>query len=171
MIAPEAGRPGSPLILLGQRLFHDRRLSRTGNTACAVFHNPASAFAQPRQVARLDNGQPRRRNVPSLINAGVLPALMWDGRFRSLEQQAFGPFVTGEMGMDVAEAERRLKSDPEYVRLFRGALNDRPSANGMATALAAYQPTLISGASRFDRFIVNNRAVTSPPGIGRILSI
>ena len=159
LIAPEAGRPGSPLILLGQRLFHDRRLSRTGNTACAVCHNPAYAFAQPRQVARLDNGQPGQRNVPSLINAGVLPALMWDGRFRTLEQQAFGPFMTGEMGIDVGEAERRLKSDPEYVRLFRGALNDRPSANGMATALAAYQRTLISGESRFDRFIVNNRAV------------
>ena len=54
------------------------------------------------------------------------PALMWDGRFRTLEQQAFGPFSTGEMGIDVSEAERRLNSDPEYLRLFRVALNAPP---------------------------------------------
>jgi cytochrome c peroxidase len=85
---------------------------------------------------------------------------MWDGRFRSLEQQAFSPFARGEMGIDILEAERRLNSSPEYLHLFRVALNSRPSANGMAIALAAYQRTLISEESRFDRFIRNNGAGT-----------
>ena len=156
--APIERRPGSTLIALGQRLFHDRRLSRTGTTACVVCHDPAYAFSQPRQVPRLDGGQLGRRNVPSVIYAGVFPALMWDGRFRSLEQQAFGPFSTGEMGIDIGEAERRLNSDREYLQLFRAAFNERPSANGMAIALAAYQRSFISGASRFDRFILNNQA-------------
>jgi cytochrome c peroxidase len=109
-------------------------------------------------VAQQDGGQLGRRNVPSLINAGILPALMWDGRFRTLEQQAVAPFTTGEMGIDIAEAVRRLNSDPEYLHLFRAALNERPSANGMVVALAAYQRTFTSGASRFDRFIVDNQA-------------
>ena len=64
-------RPGSPLILLGQRLFFDRRLSRTGKTACGVCHNPNYGFAQPRPVSQLDGGQLGRRNAPSLIYAGV----------------------------------------------------------------------------------------------------
>jgi cytochrome c peroxidase len=152
-------RAGNPLVLLGQRLFHDTRLSRTGRTACAVCHNPAYAYAQPRQVAQQDNGQPGKRNVPSLLNAGFLPALMWDGRFRSLEQQASGPFSTGEMGIDIAEAVRRLAADREYVYLFAAAFNERPSANAMAAALAAYQRTISAGTSRFDRYIANNRAV------------
>ena len=153
-------RSGNPLILLGQRLFHDTRLSRTGTTACAVCHISSYAYAQPRQVALMDNGQLGKRNVPSIINASLLPALMWDGRFRSLEQQAFGPFSTGEMGIDVAEAVRRLSADREYVYLFAAAFNDRPSANGMAAAIAAYERTFSTGTSRFDRYIANNRAAS-----------
>ena len=151
---------GGPLSLLGEKLFHDTRLSGTGGTACASCHEPNYAFADPRQVSQSDGGQLGRRNAPSLINAGLLPALMWDGRFRSLEQQAFSPFARGEMGIDIFEAERRLNSDPEYVHLFRVALNSRPSANGLAIVLAAYQRTLISGESRFDRLMRNSEAST-----------
>jgi cytochrome c peroxidase len=151
---------GSPLALLGQRLFFDARLSRTGRTACASCHEPSYAFAEPMQVSQADGGQLGQRNAPSLINAGLLPELMWDGRFRTLEEQALSPFLRGEMGIDPGEAERRLNSDAEYLHLFRVALNSRPSANGMALALAAYQHTLISGGSRFDRFIRNNDAAS-----------
>lgn len=146
------------LTLLGQKLFYDRRLSRTGMTACATCHDPNYAFAQPARVSRSDNGQLGVRNAPSLINAGFLPVLMWDGRFRTLEQQATSPFLRGEMGIDVREAERRLNFDAEYLHLFQAALNSQPSASGMAIALAAYQRTLISEANRFDRFISNDRA-------------
>jgi cytochrome c peroxidase len=61
------------------------------------------------------------------------------------------------MGIDVAEAERRLNSDQEYRHLFRAAFNDRPTASGMAMALAAYQRSFISGASRFDRFLLKDQ--------------
>jgi cytochrome c peroxidase len=149
---------GSPLALLGQALFYDGGLSGTGRTACATCHDPNYAFAQPRRVSQSDGGQLGLRNAPSLINARAFPALMWDGRFRTLEQQALSPFLRGEMGIDLGEAERRLNADAEYLHLFRVALNGRPSANGMAVALAAYQRTLISEKNRFDRFILNNEA-------------
>ncbi|HWV54201.1 cytochrome-c peroxidase [Pseudorhodoplanes sp.] len=148
------------LVLLGQKLFYDGRLSRTGLTACATCHDPRYAFAQPTRVSQSDTGQLGPRNAPSLINAGALPVLMWDGRFRTLEQQATSPFLRGEMGIDIREAERRLNLDAEYLHLFQAALNSRPSASGMARALAAYQRTLISETSRFDRFISNNKAAT-----------
>ncbi len=84
-----APAPGSRfLTLLGQKLFYDGRLSRTGMTACATCHDPNYAFAQPTRVSRSDTGQLGLRNAPSLINTGFLPVLMWDGRFRTLEQQA-----------------------------------------------------------------------------------
>ena len=154
-----APAPGSRFLTsLGQKLFYDGRLSRTGMTACATCHDPNYAFAQPTRVSRSDTGQLGLRNAPSLINTGFLPVLMWDGRFRTLEQQATSPFLRGEMGIDIREAERRLNSDAEYLQLFQAALNSRPSASGMAMALAAYQRTLISETSRFDRFVTNNRA-------------
>jgi cytochrome c peroxidase len=146
------------IAILGRQLFYDGRLSRTGTTACASCHRPAYAFADPRRVSVSDSGNRGQRNAPSLINSGRLPSLMWDGRFRTLEQQALSPFLRGEMGITVEEAVYRLNSDPEYLHLFRLAFDRRPTADGMASALAAYQRTLVSGERRFKRFLHGNDA-------------
>jgi cytochrome c peroxidase len=141
------------LAVLGQRLFFDGRLSRSGTTACASCHQPDYAFAEPRRASISDNGGRGRRNAPSLINVGFLPILMWDGRFRTLEQQALGPFDRGEMGISVEQAVYRLNADPDYVHLFHRAFGLPPTADGMARALAAFQRTLVSGESRIEHFL------------------
>ena len=138
---------------LGERLFFDVRLSRTGTTACASCHQPTHAFSEPRRVSIADTGTRGRRNAPSLINVGFFPYLMWDGRFRTLEEQALSPFQRGEMGITVQEAVHRLHADPVYVELFHRALDRHPTAEGMARALAAYQRTLVSRESRAERFL------------------
>jgi cytochrome c peroxidase len=146
---PNAGTRAS----LGEKLFFDTRLSRTGATACASCHRPEYAYAEPRQVSISDSGRRGARNAPSLVNVGYLPALMWDGRLPSLESQALSPFRRGEMGITVEEAEYRLRRDPQYVYLFDLAFGRPPSAQGLAVALAAYQRTLVSAESRFERFL------------------
>ena len=151
------------LAFLGQKLFFDARLSGTGTTACASCHDPGYAFAEPRRVSISDSGQLGRRNAPSLLDVGFLPTLMWDGRFRILEHQALSPFQRGEMGIGVDQAVRRVSSDPQYVHLFRATLGRRPTADGMARALAAFQRTLFSPASRVDRFLMNNEAAILTP--------
>ena len=151
------------LAFLGQKLFFDSRLSGTGTTACARCHNPSYAFAEPRPVSISDSGQHGRRNAPSLLDVGSRPILMWDGRFRTLEQQALSPFQRGEMGIGVDEAVERVGSDPQYVHLFRAALGNWPTADGVARALAAFQRTLVSPASRVDRFLVNNEPAILAP--------
>lgn len=143
----------NPLLALGQRLFFDPRLSGTGARACATCHNPGYGYAEPRWVSISDNGKLGRRNAPSLLDVAYLPRLMWDGAFHSLEQQAFGPFERGEMGIPIEEAARRVNADPQYAALFRAALGSFGTPVGMAQALAAYQRTLIAGASRVDRFL------------------
>ena len=147
------------LASLGERLFFDVRLSANGRTACASCHNPDYVFAEPRRVSITDSGRHGRRNAPSLLDVGFLPALMWDGRFRTLEQQALSPFQRGEMGIDVDEAVRRVNSDPVYIDLFRETIGHRPSANDMSRALAAFQRTLISAESRVDRFLNSGGSV------------
>ena len=144
---------GSHRTALGEKLFFDTRLSRSGATACASCHRPEYAYAEPRQVSISDSGRRGERNAPSLVNVGYLPALMWDGRLRSLESQALSPFRRGEMGITVEEAEYRLRRDREYVYLFDLAFGRPPSAQGLAAALAAYQRTLVSAESRFERFL------------------
>jgi cytochrome c peroxidase len=143
----------SALTHLGRRIFFDARLSGTGTTACASCHRPDYAFAEPRRVSVSDNGAPGRRNAPSLLDVGFQSVLMWDGRFRLLEQQALSPFRRGEMGISVEEAVRRMNADPVYLRLFGVSFDERPTAQGMARALAAYQRTLVSGESRVERYL------------------
>jgi len=151
------------LVFLGQKLFFDARLSGTGTTACASCHDPGYGYAEPRRVSISDNGQHGRRNAPSLLDVGFFPTLMWDGRFHTLEQQALSPFERGEMGIGVDQAVRRVRSDLQYVQLFRATLGRSPTADGVARALAAFQRTLFSPASRVDRFLINKEAAILTP--------
>jgi cytochrome c peroxidase len=151
-------RPDEQLVHLGEKLFFDVRLSATGRTACASCHDPRYSFAEPRRVSISDNGQIGRRNAPSLLDVGLLPRLMWDGKFHALERQAFGPFERGEMGIGVEQAVQRLNADPRYAHLFREALGIWPTPDSMARALAAFQRTLISRESRVDRFLITKEA-------------
>lgn len=146
----------NPLVLLGQKLFFDTRMSGTGTRSCASCHSPAYSYAEPRWVSIGDDGRLGRRNSPGLLDVAFLPRLMWDGRFQSLEQQAFGPFQSGEMGIPIDEAARRANGDPEYASLFRAALGGFATPPAMAQALAAYQRTLVTGLSRVDRFLIHN---------------
>jgi cytochrome c peroxidase len=94
------------------------------------------------------------RNAPSLYDVGFLPTVMWDGRFRSLEEQSLHPFSrNGEMGLDPDEAVEILANDAEYRRMFTSAFDSAPSADLVAAAIASYERSLVSGGSPFDHYL------------------
>ncbi len=141
-----------PLRALGERLFFDKRLSADGSIACADCHDPAQAFTTrgaPR--ARGVGGQVARRNAPTLLNLSYYARFHQDGAFADLETQAWSPLLNpSEMGNQSAEAVvARLAALPEY----RDALGGGPAAERrIGAALAAYQRSLATGPSRFDRW-------------------
>jgi len=147
---------GETIIALGQKLFSDPRLSGSGRTACATCHNPSFAYGDPRPVSISDGGKPGLRHAPSLLNVGLRPLLMWDGRFHSLEEQAFDPFRQhGEMGMGIEDAATRISRDPDCRLRFFSVFGQPPSAEGMVAAIAAFERSLVTGNSRFQRFLLN----------------
>jgi len=146
---------GEAVIVLGRQLFFDSRLSRRGHTACASCHRPDEAYGDPRPVSISDGGQPGLRHAPSLLNVGFRPRLMWDGRFGTLEEQVFGPFGRdGEMGIGIEEAAAKISHNPNYRLQFFRAFGRPPSPEGMAQAIAAFERTIVTGDSRFDRFVL-----------------
>jgi len=155
--APPLGLPALPqppdqrLAALGARLFFDKRLSSDGTIACASCHDPAQAFTQrdrptPSGVA----GARLRRNAPTLINAAYYDRLHQDGGAASLEEQVWRPLLAPtEMGnAGATDLLARLRALPDYAAAFGEPVNRA----AVGAALAAYQRSLIAGASRFDRW-------------------
>lgn len=138
MRVPDENPLTAEKIDLGQRLFFDTRLSRNGTVSCATCHDPASGFADHRAIAIGVDGRAGRRNAPALINRGYGRAFFWDARAKSLEEQVIKPIEDpNELGSSLAVAAQRVGVSP----------------NEIAVALSSFVRSILSGNSRFDRFI------------------
>ena len=131
-------------IALGRKLFLDKRLSRDETLSCASCHDPKLAFSDGRKVALGINGQEGTRSAPAIVNRGYGRTFFWDGRAKSLEQQALEPILNPkELGMTLPEVEKRTGLKIAEV----------------AAALASYVRTIRSGDSRFDRYAAGDQRV------------
>lgn len=141
---------------LGERLFHDRRLSADGTISCASCHVPERAFADGLPVAKGIYGQNGTRNTPTLWNVAFATAEFWDGRRQSLEEQASDPLMNPrEHGLAGDQVLEVIRNDPLYLNDFRSAFHidaQAISLNLIAIALASYERTLVAGNSPFDRY-------------------
>ncbi|RMH92857.1 cytochrome-c peroxidase [Lysobacter pythonis] len=142
-------------IALGRRLFHDPRLSRSGQIACANCHEQALGWADGRRVAFGHDRQPGRRNAMSVAMAGYATTLFWDGRAASLEDQAMHPVEDPrEMAFTRREMVARLRALAEYRAAFEAAFGSREvDERRISQALAAFQRSLAPRHGRFDRFL------------------
>lgn len=161
--APELAASWNPdMAALGKRLFQDRILSLDRSMACSDCHRPELAFTDGQPTPSGVRGRPGRRNTPTIVNRGLGKAHFWDGRAATLEDQALGPIANpDEMALPVGEAVARLAADSTYRQLFQRAFADVPTAGRLAQALAAYQRTLYSVDSAFDRFLDGDQTALS----------
>lgn len=141
-------------IALGEALFSDTRLSGDGRRSCASCHQADKGFGDGLIRSPARDGTPLPRHTPALLNVAHASSLFWDGRAATLEQQAWGPITNpAEMGGDKAVVAQRIAHDPQYRARFAAAFAGRvPDTDTIAAALAAYQRTLLSGRSPFDRW-------------------
>ena len=162
-----ADNPTTPeKAALGKLLFFDPLLSENNDMACATCHQPDLGFGDGQPVANGPDG-PLTRNTPTLWNAAYVQKLFWDGRMDSLELQVNFPLThPNEMGVsDIAALEAELRANPEYVALFDAAFGggeQAVTADNMARALAAFQRTLLSQNSPFDRYAAGDFDALTP---------
>jgi cytochrome c peroxidase len=143
MPVPEDNPITAKKIELGRRLFFDRRLSRDGSISCATCHDPGRAFSDGRAVAVGVFGREGRRNAPAIVNRGYGRAFFWDARSSSLEAQVLAPISDpNEMGFAIDEAAARVELSREQI----------------SSRLASYVRSILSGNSRFDRFVNGDQA-------------
>ena len=142
-------------VELGLLLFFDKRLSANNTIACASCHIPALAFTDGQPVSTGINSQQGGRSAPTAINRGFSTAQFWDGRAATLEDQSIGPFANliehGFASHD--ELIKKINSIKGYKKLFSDVYGEsKLTKENVGRAIAAFQRTLISGNSPFDRF-------------------
>lgn len=146
---------------LGRKLFMDRRLSPNDTMSCGMCHVPEQGFTSNELGGAVGiEGRSVRRNSPAMYNVAYFTRLFHDGREISLENQIWGPLLArNEMGNPspgfVIEKIRKLR---DYDGLFEKAFAGRgPDMQTLGMAIAAYERTLVSGNSRFDRWRYGRR--------------
>lgn len=160
---------GSPLtqarIDLGQMLFFEPRISGSGVISCATCHNPALGWTDRIPRATGHDGQVGDRNTPTALNAAFLDSQFWDGRAATLEDQALGPIQASiEMNMTLEGAISRLNEFQIYRDMFAAAFpGDADPVNppNVALAIAAFERTLITPNSPFDRYLAGDDSAMS----------
>ena len=136
---------------LGRLLFYDPILSANDDVSCATCHHPDLGFGDGQQLASGAHDD-LRRNAPTLWNVAYATSLFWDGRAVSLEDQMLSPLTSDdEMGAIPDELVAELQAIPEYVEEF-SIYDDGITVENVITSIVAFERTLISNNSPFDRF-------------------
>src|SRR5213596_2024102 len=128
-VIPADNRPTPEKISLGQKLFVDRRLSADGTVSCSTCHDPALAFTDRKPTSVGIKGRVGQRNAPTVLNALYNKTQFWDGRAKTLEEQAalpiVNPFEMGQPSLNAAVA--KIAAVGEYRRAFRGVFGRSPN--------------------------------------------
>ncbi|HEV7557405.1 MAG TPA: cytochrome c peroxidase [Kofleriaceae bacterium] len=155
------------MVALGRRLFFDKDLSLHHDVSCNSCHALDSFGVDHRKTSRGSDGQTGDRNAPTVFNAATHIAQFWDGRARTIEDQASGPILnTREMAMPSEQAVVvRLTASPMYVAAFAAAFagdGEPISMRHLAGALGAFERGLTT-TSRWDRYLTGDIAALTPP--------
>jgi cytochrome c peroxidase len=152
---PEGTNLTPEKIELGRKLFFDRRLSHTDTISCAICHVPEMGFAQNELATAVGTeGRSVPRNAPTVVNAAFLSRFFHDARENSLEDQVWGPLLAHNEMANPSPGYilNKIRAIPDYQGLFENAYGSPVNMDSLSRALAAYQYSLLSGNSPFDKW-------------------
>jgi cytochrome c peroxidase len=163
--APRTDEPIQPIpapvitdvarVELGQKLFFDPRLSKSGFISCNSCHNLSMGGSDNLVTSIGHNWQKGPINSPTVLNSSMNVAQFWDGRARDLKEQAGGPIANpGEMASSHTLAIDTLRSIPGYVSEFATVFGSPGiDIDRVTDAIAAFEQKLLTPGSRFDRWL------------------
>ena len=140
---------------LGKILFFDPRLSLSGQIACASCHNPELGWTDNVTRSFGHDRQNGKRNSMTILNSAYATSLFWDGRAKSLEDQAQFPIGDPlEMNEKLTIAVDKIAKVKGYNSLFAAAFGDKKvSLERIQYAIATFERSINSPKSKFDQFI------------------
>lgn len=159
---PEDNPMTADKVELGKMLYFDKRVSKDGSVSCATCHDPNMAWAEHTPTSTGIGKQVGGRNSPTVINAAYADALFWDGRAKTLEAQAVGPVGNPiEMGSAMPAVVADLNKIAGYKERFQKVFGTDVTEDGFAKAIAAFERTILSGNSPYDKFKAGDKEAMS----------
>lgn len=139
-------------VQLGEKLFHDQRLSGNNSISCASCHQQEYAFTDQEAQAIGIYNRVGLRNTPPIQNMAFMEFYNWDGNILALENQPLVPIITHEeMNSSILEVIEKLKDDKSYKQLLTYTFGDpKLQADRIYKSLAQYAYSLISANSKYD---------------------
>jgi cytochrome c peroxidase len=165
LVVPEDNPMTPEKIELGRKLYFDPRLSYSGTISCNSCHNVMAGGDDGVRSSFGIKGQRGNRNAPTVWNAAFLSVQFWDGRAATLEEQALGPLVNPvEMGLPGHHvAIERISKIPDYKDEFKKVFGGKKplTIENVGKAIAAFERTLITTDSPFDKYIAGDKKAIS----------
>ncbi len=147
---------------LGRKLFFDTELSIDGMLSCATCHIPSQAFGGATPTTPGANGADGTRNVPTLSNIGWHPYFTREGGVPTLEMQVLVPIQeANELNHNIVLIAEQMNNDSAYVTMTQNAFGVEPSPFTITRALAAFERTLVSGTTAYDRWVQGDASALS----------
>ena len=163
-----ADNPGTAQkVALGEMLFFDTMLSRGGRRSCGTCHKPVLLFMDGLSRAWGLHDMELRHKTPGLLNVGWQRSMFSDGRVKTLEEQVSKPLENHlEMDFEPEAAAERVARDPTYQQYFEQVFPGEPiTFKLIAKAVAAYERTLVSYDSDFDRYLLGDKTALQPEAV------
>jgi len=146
-------------VALGNRLYHDERLSKDNTISCASCHDLDKGGTDRAQFSTGVGGAQGNINAPTVYNSGLQIAQFWDGRAADLQEQADGPVNNPiEMASNWPEVIAKLEVDAALKTAFAEAYPDGFSGENITHAIATFEETLLTPNSAFDRYLLGEDA-------------
>ena len=148
---------------LGRQLFFDKRLSGDGSRSCYSCHVCEKGLTDGLSKAIGAFNKPLPRSSPTLWNIGYHKMFYWDGRSPSLEKQAMAAWQLGNMGAKDHEAEilAKINGLQGYRSQFQKVFGGDATAENMMLAISAFERTIISGDTAWDRWQAGDQSAAS----------
>jgi cytochrome c peroxidase len=141
-------------VSLGKTLFLDTKLSKDNTISCGSCHILEEGGDDNLPVSFGIKGKKGGLNAPTVYNAKFNFLQFWDGRAKNLKEQAIGPIHNPvEMDANFPMILDKLKKDSKYTRLFGKVYRDGITQNNIIDAIVAFEETLTTPNSRFDRYL------------------
>ena len=153
-------------VALGAQLYFDPRLSIDDSISCATCHAPETGWANHNPVDVGILGFKGNRNSGTILDSAYMRFQFWDGRARTLEEQALGPIHNPvEMGETLESVVRKLNAIAGYRAQFKDVFGTDVTSDGIAKAIAAFERTVLSGPSPYDRYLAGDKRAMSEAAV------